>query len=105
MGQTLDVRYTSALREIFLETERAKKKFPKDFATKHHGYAVLLEEVDELWNDIKKDVTDGSDIKEAIQVAAMALRYVAEFGNHSRTAPVYERSGAQHHIEKLLMVA
>ena len=47
----------------------------------HEGYAVLLEEVDELWAHIK--VKQGKrDVKamrkEAVQVAAMALRFVVE---------------------------
>lgn len=41
----------------------------------HEGYAVLLEEVDELWDEIKaKTPVHGRIANEAIQVAAMALR-------------------------------
>jgi hypothetical protein len=42
----------------------------------HEGYAVLLEEVDELWQEIKHG--SKKDAKaEAIQVAAMAIRLIA----------------------------
>ncbi len=40
----------------------------------HEGYAILLEEVDELWDEIKQKHVDKEAIyTEAIQVAAMAL--------------------------------
>ena len=53
----------------------------------HEGYAVLLEEVDELWDEVKlkkrKLLTDQEKArvrmrKEAIQVAAMAIRFVLD---------------------------
>ena len=47
------------------------------FYDAHHGYAILLEEVNELWSAIKdgKYCVDNKEIREeAIQVAAMAVR-------------------------------
>ena len=45
----------------------------------HEGYAVILEELDELWDEIKKHNPDKKRIRaEALQVAAMALRFVAD---------------------------
>lgn len=45
----------------------------------HEGYAVILEELDELWDEIKKRNPDKKRARaEAIQVAAMALRFVAD---------------------------
>jgi NTP pyrophosphatase (non-canonical NTP hydrolase) len=61
------------------ELRRAYGKFPKPQNSLHEGYAVLLEEVDELWDEIKKD--DGSRARtEAVQVAAMAVRLLADTG-------------------------
>ena len=45
----------------------------------HEGYAVLLEEVDELWDHVKTKRRDISAMrKEAIQVAAVAVRFALE---------------------------
>lgn len=64
------------------ECERARKVHPKPFNSAHEGYAVLREEVDELWDEVKKGGTEPRSRermrKEALQVAAMALRFVLE---------------------------
>jgi hypothetical protein len=45
----------------------------------HEGYAVLLEEVDELWDEVRKRHPDRDALrKEAIQVAAMGLAFALE---------------------------
>jgi len=45
----------------------------------HEGYAVILEELDELWDEIKKQHPNNELIrKEAIQVAAMAVRFILD---------------------------
>lgn len=52
-----------------------------EFHSYHEGYAVLLEEVDELWAAIKlkPGMRNPEYIKaEATQVAAMAIRFVAD---------------------------
>ena len=53
------------------------------FHSAHEGYAVILEEVDELWDEIKKKPANRNTIemrKEAIQVAAMAIRFIMDGG-------------------------
>jgi len=56
------------------------------FHSFHEAYGVLKEEVDELWNEIKRKEHDYDKIyKEAIQVAAMARKIAlcAEFGTYA----------------------
>jgi hypothetical protein len=55
------------------------------FNSRHEAYAVLLEEIDELWEEVKanrKSLATG----EAVQVAAMALRFLTEFGEEDYDA-------------------
>ena len=54
----------------------AKKRHP-DFQTYHHGYAVILEEMDELWGAIKADDYKNAH-KECVQVAAVAQRFLID---------------------------
>jgi len=59
------------------EALRARNKYSA-FASRHEGFAVLKEEVDELWDEVKRnDYLSCYD--EAVQVAAMALRFISEF--------------------------
>ena len=47
----------------------------------HEGWAVIFEEVDELWDEVKlkpSQVSKERMRKEAIQVAAMAMRFVLD---------------------------
>lgn len=48
----------------------------KPMNSQHEGYAVILEELDELWGEIKKKEPDKIKMREeAIHVAAMAVRF------------------------------
>jgi hypothetical protein len=50
-------------------------------ATAHEGYAVILEELDELWDEVKMNPRRRSRealTKEAIQVGAMAARFIVD---------------------------
>lgn len=55
------------------------------FHSTHEGYAVLKKEVDELWDEIKQ--TKGFDratlfmVNEAVQVAAMAIKFIENLYN------------------------
>jgi NTP pyrophosphatase (non-canonical NTP hydrolase) len=63
---------------VLEELKRAEAKFPP-FNSAHEGWAVLFEEVDELWDAVKMQYGPERDQqmrKEAVQVAAMALRFL-----------------------------
>lgn len=66
-----------ALAAVRREYLRAIEKFPA-FNSAHEGYSVIQEEVDELWADVKGNAPREQAKKEAIQIAAMAVRYVTD---------------------------
>lgn len=62
------------------ELDEAKSKYPP-FHSNHEGYAVLKEELDELWDEIKLSKSIKANekmIKECVQIAAMALRFIED---------------------------
>lgn len=66
------------LQEVQREGNRACAKWPA-FHSPHEGYAVILEELDELWELVKARRFDPAAARaEAVQVAAMAVRFAAE---------------------------
>lgn len=65
---------------VMTELEHARANFPP-MRSEHEGFAILKEEVDELWDEIKKSPSkrDKAAIRaEMIQVAAMALRFLGD---------------------------
>jgi hypothetical protein len=57
------------------------------FNSAHEGFAVLKEEVDELWDEVKakQGACDVAKMrKEAVQVAAMAMRFVLDVCDSER---------------------
>jgi hypothetical protein len=75
-----------ATRDAFDECKRAMENWPP-FNSAHEGWAVIQEEIKELtdWvftNQKKRDLT--AMRREAIQVAAMAIRFAAEICNEEK---------------------
>ncbi len=70
----------NALNLMKAELTKARNKFPA-FHSNHEGYAVLREELDELWDEVKASKPFEANArmrKEAVQVAAMALRFLID---------------------------
>jgi NTP pyrophosphatase (non-canonical NTP hydrolase) len=83
---------TKSVKDVVEEYKRASSKFPP-FKSDHEGYAIILEELDELWDEIKKKEQPPAPVgawvwgmykdkkrlrEEAVQVAAMALRFLVD---------------------------
>ncbi len=69
-------RRASVITQVVEEYDRATTKFGP-FNSAHEGYAIILEEMDELWEGIKRN--DGSNMEEEIiQIAAMAIRFYVD---------------------------
>lgn len=70
----------AAINDVASEIMSARSKWPA-FNSAHEGYAVALEEVDELWEHVKvksKDRDLDAMRSEAIQAAAMFTAFAAE---------------------------
>ncbi len=70
-----------ALQEVAQEVENAKQVYKTDFVNQHEAYAVILEEIDELWDEIKKNQKKYDLLAqrtEAKQAAAMLIRMMVE---------------------------
>jgi len=61
---------------IIEEYKRAREKF-KPMHGPHEGWAVIYEELDEMWDEVKVNNV-GAARKECLQVAAMALAFLLE---------------------------
>jgi hypothetical protein len=69
-----------AFQQVKDELLQAQQNYPT-FNTAHEGYAILLEEVEELWEEIKHRPRTRSISRmraEAIQIAAMAIRFMVD---------------------------
>lgn len=74
-----EVRH-EATCDVYEELKRASLKF-SPFASAHEGYAVILEELDELKAEVWKNQKTRDVAKmraEACQVAAMAIRFMVD---------------------------
>lgn len=83
----MTTKYDRVAEEARLEAVAAHAAWPKSSSSAHEGYAVLLEELDELWDHVKtkQSKRDLSEMrKEAIQVAAMALRFAVDVVDEGR---------------------
>lgn len=75
-----DMNDNEAIILVTKELHDARQLFPQ-FNSHHEGFAILKEEVDELWDEVKKKEAKRSKValrKEAKQVAAMAIKFLAD---------------------------
>ncbi len=74
---------TGLMAAVRGELDHAYRKHGRDPWGRHEFYAILLEEVEELWAEIKADAPQEKVLAELRQVAAMCFRY-AETGDRYR---------------------
>ena len=75
------MEFKTAIELITKEFIKATRDH-KPFNSFHEGYAVILEEMDELWEAIRsikyKNQQSSKIREEAVQVAAMAIRFLCD---------------------------
>ncbi len=87
-GEMVGEEETLKIREAVIEAVMAAEReltramsIHPSLNSAHEGYAVIKEELDELWDEIKKrsSIRDNDRMREeAVQVAAMGLRFVVD---------------------------
>ncbi len=76
---------TGVIGEVRRELERATEKFAP-FHSAHEGFAILLEEVEELKHEVFHGTRERARAK-AIQIAAMALRFIRDVSDLRSDVP------------------
>lgn len=71
-----EVHRIQFLAAMMAELDHAYAKHGALSWSRHEFYGVVKEEVDELWDAIKRDEPMENVIKEAMQIAAVCLRFV-----------------------------
>lgn len=77
----MDSRRKAILDDILVELDRAYHQHGSFPWSRHEFYGILLEEVDEVWDDIKRDIRMEDLVKEVRQVAAMCIRFLETSSN------------------------
>ncbi len=73
--EALDQALVLIREEVF---RAARKHGGKPFNSPHEGYGVLLEELDEVWDEVKANNMPAC-LEEMVQVGAMAAHFITSF--------------------------
>ena len=79
------------LQTVHDELLHALEKHPEPFNSAHEAYAVINKEMEEMWDEIKRDDLPKAR-EEAAQLAAMAVRLMLEL-DIEPTQSVTEQAG------------
>ncbi len=64
--------------EVKEQVRLARVKHRQEYNSRHEGYAIILEEVDEAWDAIKGNRIDPELRIELLHVAAVAIRFIED---------------------------
>ncbi len=94
---------SDAFDDVRAELQRARAKFPRAQASAHEGFAVLDEERDELWDEVKGNHAERKARMraEAIQVAAMAIRFIEDVCDGAESPPPDAERAAEKALREL----
>lgn len=97
--------YVEITIDVLREVKRATRSY-KEFHNEHEGYAILLKEMDELWDAVKLNVErvpykKEEMQKEAKQVAAMAIRFLHDINRSYYTNLAMDRIKREEKNEKI----
>lgn len=73
------VRDAVCLQLVCAELQRARAKHPRPHYNAHHSYAVIKEELDEFWEEVREhEPAPELLLKELLHVGAMSLRAISD---------------------------
>jgi len=74
-----EVEVNGFLALVAHELRRARQKHPQPLNSHHEAYAVVKEELEEAWAEVKQQLGNANLIlKEIVQVAAMCMRWAED---------------------------
>ena len=77
----IDLPLHAAELEVGAAIRRSLKHYPRPFNDAQEAYCVMLEQLDQLWNEIKDGKDTAKMRAKACEVAAMALRFMLDVTN------------------------
>ena len=86
--------------DVRQELQDARAKHPKGINSFHEGYAVILEELQEFWEEARKQSAcrdEDAMYNELVQLAAMAMRTAEDCGLVAYQKTLYQN---RHRVEK-----
>ena len=95
MSAPVGSREERALTRVGSELLRAQSRFAP-FQSAHEGLAVILEEYREFEHEVFHGSGDAA-YDEAVQLAAMAVRYMLDIGRRARIAALEKETGIGNH--------
>lgn len=102
-GATHTGAYSAAITAIRDELAQARARF-RPLVSLTEALWVIAEEVDELWEAVRGDDTDGA-IAEAVQVAAMAVRLAVETGSNRDSDSEFAIASALLVVQTLVVIS
>lgn len=70
------MNFKEIIQDVMIEISFAEKKY-SPYRSSHEGYAIIKEEVDELWDEVKrKDQNYARQYTEAKHIACTAVRFM-----------------------------
>lgn len=78
-----DKKLDIILQAVKNEVLRSNKCHPTTYASPHEGYAIIKEELEELWHEVKRDDIKNMS-KESIQLACTVIKNLLSFKNYEK---------------------
>ncbi len=69
---------SQSLKEVLEHYQNIKIRHPENYASRHEAYGILMEEVDELWDEIKTNAPTERFKSEVLDAIVVLVRVLEE---------------------------